>query len=127
MQVQYIGGASQRVLSNADMAAMGHEDHEGLWFGPAPEEDPFQPLVLEVSEDVAETLTTKLKNEFRLVVEEEPEPEEPNRDDLIDEAKSLGVKGATKLTDEDLVAAIAEKKAEGESSSDDDPKGDPAS
>lgn len=107
-KVRYIGGSDQRILSTADMAAIGIEDHPGLWFTQA------EP-VLEVEDDVAEAVLG-LRGQFKQEATDDELVEdlvdEESRDDLAERAKAMGVKGTSKMNKEELAEAIVAKEAE---------------
>lgn len=104
-KVRYVGGADQKILSDTDMGKLGFEDHAGLWFTPG------QP-VHELEDDVADAVLGL--RDFA----EEPTDEElteelvetRSKEDLVDEAKTLGLTGISKLSKEDLAEAIVAEK-----------------
>lgn len=109
--VKYIGGSDHRTLSEQDMATLGIEDHPGLWFQ--------KDEVIELEDEVAGALL-KLRLHFAAVPsteelqEEQVEAivEDKTKEQLLEEAKALGMTGLSKLSKEELAEAVVAKQAE---------------
>lgn len=106
-KVRYVGGADQKILSDADMKVLGFDDHPGLWWTPA------QP-VHELEDDIADAVLTQRDFVEDPTDEELTEEliESRSKEDLAAEAKTLGLTGISKLSKEDLAEAIVAKKQE---------------
>lgn len=108
-KVRYTGGADSMVLSAEDMAKLGFDDHPGYWW------NQDQPVVEIEDDDLADELIAKLRPRFKLEPTDEELAEglveEQSRDDLLDEAKALGLKGLSKASKEELAEAIVEEQA----------------
>lgn len=98
--IRFVGAEDERVLSADDMLKLGFEDHPGLWFTRADR-------VVEVEDDLAEVLTSMRPVQFVI----EPNPaDDMTKDELLAEAKNLGVEGVnTHSTKAEIADAIKAK------------------
>lgn len=100
MKLRYIGGADQKVLSEDDMRQLGVEDHPGLWWS---ENQP----VLEVEDELGELLLGQVRDLRVEADEAETLVEDHTKEELIEQAKGLGISGTSKMTKDELASAIA--------------------
>lgn len=110
MKIRYTGQADEKILSEADLEKLGFEDHPGLWWSK-------NMPVLDVDDDIAESLLSL--RDFAVEPDEAEQLEESHtKEQLLDQARTLKISGASRMTKEELAEAIATAQADAASAPD---------